>query len=65
MEAFRRDLKSIGADPSKFGLHSLRSGGASIAASNSVSDTVAGGRCKPEIEDHLDQRLAVSKFLGL
>ena len=39
-DAFRRDLKSIGADPSKFGLHSLRLGGTTMAANNGVSDTV-------------------------
>ena len=36
-QAFRRDLKAIGADPSKFGLHSLRSGGATMAANSGVS----------------------------
>ena len=38
--SFRRDLKNIGADPSKFGLHSLRSGGATMAANNGISDRV-------------------------
>ena len=39
-ETFRRELKSIGADPSKFGLHSLCSGGATMAANDGVSDRV-------------------------
>ena len=39
-EAFRWDLKSIGADPSKFGLHSLRSGGVTMAANSGVGDRV-------------------------
>ena len=33
-EAFTRDLKSVGADPPKFGLHSLCSGGATMAANS-------------------------------
>ena len=28
--AFRRDLQSLGVEPSKFGLHPLRSGGATM-----------------------------------
>ena len=39
-DAFRRDLKNIGVDPSKFGLHSLRLGGATAAANNGVNDRV-------------------------
>ena len=35
-KGFRRDLKNIGVDPSKFGLHSLRSGGATSAANNEI-----------------------------
>lgn len=72
-QAFRRDLKTIGADPSKFGLHSLRSGGATMAANRGVSDRVfqRHGRWKSAqskdmyVDDDLDQRLSVSKFLGL
>ena len=46
-QAFRRDLKTIGADPSKFGLHSLSSGHATMAANSGVSDRVfqRHGRC--------------------
>ena len=72
-QAFRRDLKTIGADPSKFGLHSLRSGGATMAANRGVSDRVfqRHGRWKSAqskdmyVDDDLDQRLSFSKFLGL
>ncbi|CAH3190965.1 unnamed protein product, partial [Porites evermanni] len=37
-EAFCKDLRSVGVDPSSFGFHSLRSGGATSAANNGVSD---------------------------
>ena len=47
-EAFRRDLKGIGADPSKCGPHSLRSGGATMSTCSGISDKVAGSRCKPQ-----------------
>ena len=39
-EAFRHDLKGIGADPSKCGLHFLRSDGAIMWAYSGVSDRV-------------------------
>ena len=39
-DGFRRDLKSIGVDPSKFGLHSLRSDGASSTANNGINDRI-------------------------
>ena len=64
-EAFRPDLKTVGDDPSKFGLHSLRSGGATMAANSGVSDRVfqRHGRWKSMqaediyVDDDLDQRL--------
>ena len=72
-DGFRRDLKNIGVDPSKFGLHSLRSGGATSAANNVVNDRVfqRHGRWKSAeakniyVDDSIEQRLSVSKFLGL
>ena len=80
-QPFRRDLKNIGADPCKFALHSLRSGGATMAANNGVSDRVfqrhgrwkymvAGSICFWQakniyVDDDLNQRLSVSKSLGL
>ena len=39
-EAFRKDLRSVGVDPSTFGFYSLRSRGATSAAYNGVSDSV-------------------------
>ena len=39
-EAFRKDLRSVGVDPSTFGFYSLRSIWASSAAYNGVSDSV-------------------------
>lgn len=38
-ELFRTSLDKIGLDKSKFGLHSLRSEGATSAANNSVADS--------------------------
>ena len=72
-QALRRDLKTLGADPSKFRLHSLRSGDATMAANSGVNDRVfqRHGRWKSAqskdmyVDDDLDRRLSVSKFLGL
>ena len=71
--ALRRDLLSLGVEPSKFGLHSLRSGGATMAANNGVNDRIfqRHGRWKSAqakdtyVDDDLEQRLQVSRFLGL
>ena len=72
-DGFRRDLKNIGVDPSKVGLHSLRSGGASSAANNGINDRIfqRHGRWKSAeakniyVDDSIEQRLTVSKRLGL
>ena len=69
----RPDLQSLGVQPSKFGLHSLRSGGATMAANNGVNDRIfqQHGRWKSVqandtyVDDDLEQRLEVSRFLGL
>ena len=69
---FRQDLQSLGVEPSKFGLHSFRSGGATMAANNGVNDRVfkRHGRWKSiqakdtYVDDDLEQRLEVSRFLG-
>lgn len=66
-------FEHIGLDKSKFGLHSLRSGGASAAANAGVSDRLfkRHGRWKSEkakdsyVKDDIDKRLLVSKCLGL
>ena len=72
-DGFRRALKNIGVDPCKFGLHSLRSGGATSAANNGVNDRIfqRHGRWKAAeakntyVDDSIEQRLTVSKRLGL
>ncbi|XP_060597906.1 uncharacterized protein LOC132751710 [Ruditapes philippinarum] len=66
-------FEHIGLDKSKFGLHSLRSGGASAAANAGVSDRLfkRHRRWKSEkakdsyVKDDIDKRLLVSKCLGL
>ena len=63
----------IGLDAKRFGLHSLRSGGASAAANNGVSDRLfkRHGRWKSDkakdgyVEDSLKSLLSVSSKLGL
>ena len=72
-EAFRRDLKGIGADPSKCEPHYLRSGGATMSAYSGVSDRVfrRHGRWKSVrvtdiyVDGDMDRRLSVTKFFGL
>ena len=66
-------LKAVGLDPKQFGLHSLRSGGASAAANAGVpvrwfkrhgrwlSENAKDGYIKDKLED----RLSVSRNLGL
>lgn len=66
-------LISVGEDPSRFGVHSLRSGGASAAANNGVTDRMfkRHGRWKSEtakdgyVKDSLESRLSVTLSLGL
>ena len=66
-------LSTIGLDSRKFGLHSLRSGGASAAANAGVPDRMfkRHGRWRSEnakdgyIKDSFQERLLVSQKLGL
>jgi hypothetical protein len=66
-------FESIGLDKKKFGLHSLRAGGASAAANAHVSDRLfkRHGRWKSEkakdgyIKDNVASLLSVSKSLGI
>ena len=66
-------IAAIGLDPKQFGLHSLRSGGASAAANAGVPDRwfKRHGRWLSEntkdgyIKDKLEDRLSVSKNIGL
>ena len=72
-EVFLRSLDDIGYDSKKFGLHSMRSGGASAAANNGINDRLfkAHGRWKSEnakdmyVKDSIDRKLSVSLGLGL
>ena len=72
-KAFKNAISNIVDDKSNYGLHSLRSGGASAAANNNISDRKISkqGRWKSEksrntyIQDSLEDRLSVSKKLGL
>lgn len=66
-------IAAIGLDPKQFGLHSLRSGGASAAANAGVPDRwfKRHGRWRSEnakdgyVKDKLVDRLSVSKNIGL
>ena len=72
-ELFLAMIKSIGLAPKEFGLHSLRSGGATAAANAGVPDRLfkRHGRWKSElakdgyVKDLLSSRLLVSKSLGV
>ena len=72
-DLFSKKLDSLGFPSSDFGLHSLRSGGASAAANAKVPDRLfkRHGRWKSEnakdgyVKDNMESRLAVSKSLGL
>ena len=65
-------LAAIGLNKKQFGLHSLRSGGASAAANAGVDRFFKRhGRWRSEnakdgyVKDSLDERLKVSRNLGL
>ena len=70
-ENFIKVLRAVNLDWRKYGLHSLRSGGASLAAYNGVSDRLfkRHGRWKSDrakdgyIEDSLESLLSVTKNL--
>ena len=72
-ELVKEKLEELGFQAEDFGLHSLRSGGATAAAGAGVPDRVfkRHGRWKSEsakdgyIEDSLEQRLSVTQNLGL
>ena len=72
-EILLESLTDIGIDKSKFGLHSLRSGGASTGANRGVSDRLlkAHGRWASDkakdgyIKDTLKSQMAVSLNLGI
>ena len=72
-EILLEKIKAMGWDPSQFGMHSLRAGGATAAANGGVPDrlfkrhgrwrsaTAKHGYVKDSVENHLE----VSKHLGL
>ena len=70
-EIFIKVLKAVNLDWKKYGLHSLRSGGASLAAYNGMSDRLfkQHGKWKSDkakdgyIEDSLESLLSVTKNL--
>ena len=73
MERVRQCLSSIGLNPRDYGLHSLRAGGASAAASAGVADRLImrhGGRKSTSskdryIQESLPQLLHLSKSLAV
>ena len=66
-------LANIGLDPKKFGLYSLRSGGASAVANLCVNDRLFKkyGRWKSDkvkdsyVHEDIESKLSVSRNLGL
>ena len=77
-ELFKTTLKDLGYDPKEYGLHSLRSGGATAAvisnnASKAVSETLLKlhGRWKTDeakdmyVLETERNRLSVTKYLGI
>ena len=72
-EIFHENLKKLNINGAEYGLHSFRSGGASAAADNGVSDRLISkhGRWSSDsarnsyIKDNKKKRLSVSSSLGL
>ena len=72
-ELLLEKLSAVGLDPKKYGLHSLRAGGATAAANAGVPDRLfkRHGRWRSEnakdgyVKDSLSSRLSVSKNIGL
>ncbi|XP_071499136.1 integrase/recombinase xerD homolog [Diadema antillarum] len=73
LDLLREALSAVGLEPKKFGMHSLRSGGATAAAKFGVPDRLfkKHGRWRSEtakdgyIKDSMNDRLSVSLNLGL
>ena len=72
-DIFKSKLKVLDLDPSKFGLHSFRSGAASASANSHVSERLiqrhGRWRCSSSkdayVQDSLDDKLSVSRNLNL
>ena len=68
-----KKMSKLGFPAHEFGLHSLRSRGATAAANAKVPDRISKrhGRCKSEnakdgyVKDSLESRLMVTKNIGL
>ena len=73
LELFKKQLEKIHLDPSLYGLHSLRSGGASLAASIGIPDHLimrhggwrSEGSKNRYINESIDSLLRISKASGL
>ena len=73
LELFKKQLEKIHLDPSLYGLHSLRSGGASLAASIEIPDCLimrhggwrSEGSKNRYINESIDSLLRISKASGL
>jgi site-specific recombinase XerD len=71
-DMLQQKLCQIGLDAASFGTHSMRAGGATMAANNNISDRLLqrhGRWAGPSsanryLEDDLDQRLKVSQRIG-
>ena len=76
-ELFKTTLKDLGYDPKDYGLHSLRSGGATAVITNNDSKAVSErllklhGRWKTDeakdmyVLESESNRLSVTKYLGI
>ena len=72
-EVLLKKLADVGLDPKCYSWHSFRSGGASSAANNGISDRMFKRHCRWRsenakdgyVQDSLESRLAVSISLGL
>ena len=73
LDLVRKQLRAISLDPQQFGLHSLRSGGASLAAAMGIPDRLImrHGGWKSEssknryIQESVDSLLAISRAHSL
>ena len=73
LELFKKQLEKIHLDPSFYGLHSLRSGGASLAASIGIPDRLimrhrgwrSEGSKNRYINESIDSLLRISRVSGL
>jgi integrase len=71
-DMLKKKLTQIGLDVAVFGTHSLRAGGATMAANNQVSDRLlqrhgrwsGSSSANRYLEDELAQRLSVSQTIG-